>query len=207
METQRRVRGDTVRHVRELRGMSMQTVNKKGGPTPTTCSHVENSVHGDVRPSTLRKLAAALKVDPAIFYLSPSEAEDALLGPLGLGQPGDPTDQLLAVLQDAAAAYAPESGVELAWDAETYRGVMSKLTATAERAAALDFQTGRTDRGLSLMEALIEAVMGLGVRLDRLESRTNPSTKAPTAPPRPAPISAKLTDAQAMNEQLDKLAA
>lgn len=205
METQRRVRGDTVKHIRSLRNMSMQDVADLNGPTPTTQSNVENASRSEVRPSTLRKLARALDVPVEVFFMEPGEAEETLLGPFGSGQPGDATDALLAVLQDAAAAYDPESGAELEWDTATYREVLAKLADTSQRAAALDFQAGRTDRGLAIMEALIQAVMGLGVRLDRLETRTR-KAKAP-AGPRLSPIRPELTDARAMNERLKTLSA
>lgn len=200
----RRPNGETIRRVRLLRGLSQEEITKRGGPTSATLVALEHETK-DTRPSTLRKLAGALEIDPAVFYLSPEEAEEALLGPFGSDQPGDPTDALLAVLHDAAAAYDPESGAELKWDTATYREVMAKLTDTGQRAAALDFQAGRTDRGLAIMEALIQAVMGLGVRLDRLETRTR-EAKAP-AGPRPIPIRPELSDASAMNARLKTLAA
>ncbi len=59
---------DELRRIRHLRGMSQEDLAKTSGVSDFTISELESGKRPNPRPSTLRKLAAALGVEVAALY-------------------------------------------------------------------------------------------------------------------------------------------
>ena len=57
--------GDRLRRARERGFLSQRELAEKAGVTYVTVWRIENGVTGPARPSTIRRLAAALGIDPA----------------------------------------------------------------------------------------------------------------------------------------------
>jgi transcriptional regulator with XRE-family HTH domain len=105
LEVTNRPVGETVKLLRALRGFSQKGLAHAAKTAETTVVDVELE-RKLPRPSTVRKIAEALGVRTELLYLDPQEAEEALLGPLGQGQPPPPTGSE----KDAAAAFRAEWG-------------------------------------------------------------------------------------------------
>ena len=58
--------GDKVRKLRDAQALTQEELAEKAGITVAALSRIENN-SAEPRPSTRRKLAEALKVDPAEF--------------------------------------------------------------------------------------------------------------------------------------------
>ena len=55
---------ERLRHLRHLRALTLRELGEEAGVSYATIWRIENG-HGDVRPSTIRKLARAFGVDAA----------------------------------------------------------------------------------------------------------------------------------------------
>jgi transcriptional regulator with XRE-family HTH domain len=61
-----------LREWRCYRALSQANLAQKAGVTEATISRLEQPGHSPARPSTIRKLAAALEIAPHQLYLVPS---------------------------------------------------------------------------------------------------------------------------------------
>ena len=69
--------GGRLRQARERRVMSQEDLARAADVTEATISRIENDRYGPPRPSTIRKLAAALDVEPG--WLLFGEEQEAKL--------------------------------------------------------------------------------------------------------------------------------
>jgi transcriptional regulator with XRE-family HTH domain len=67
--------GSRLKQARERRVMTQEDLSRAAGVTEATISRTENEKSGPTRPSTIRKLAAALDVDPAWLLLGDAATE------------------------------------------------------------------------------------------------------------------------------------
>ncbi len=66
-----------LRELRELRALSQAELAERAGIGKATVSRLEKANHPPPRPRTVRKLAAALGVEPADLYVSDPREDDA----------------------------------------------------------------------------------------------------------------------------------
>lgn len=187
----------TIRRLRVLRGMSQAQVTEAGGPTSATLVALERGSDKEVRPSTISKLSRALQVPPAVLFLEPGEAEEAVLSTTPLGQPADPAGQLLATLREAEEAYRPE-GISLDWSPAVYNKIITSLGETVIRYATADMQTGRQDRATEMLQLLAQVTANLEARKALLEGDASRV--------QPTPIRPELADEGYLRNQLERLA-
>lgn len=57
--------GERLRHARLRRSLSQTELAERSGVSPITIARIESGVRKEPHPRTIRKLAAALGVDPA----------------------------------------------------------------------------------------------------------------------------------------------
>ena len=71
--------GDRLRRVRERKLITQADLSAESGVTEATISRIENGQTGPTRPSTARKLAQVLGVDPVWLMFGEEESEGKVL--------------------------------------------------------------------------------------------------------------------------------